>query len=249
MKKLLAIPVLLTALSLGFVSCLDDDDKTTYYFYDEPAVVQSLSDNQAIIRTAYGKFFVSEAENSKLEKGDLLWTSFTVDMNKQLSKDTLTAIGFKYDNIDSTKVTIPANKEEFESYLADSYSDSIDLAVLYKTYIDSLLFFKFTQKEISNQVREYELVLNPIIENSNKYPTLYIRAKTTAISSTGNQSNDEKEETIFAFDMTEFIDYYRKNISEKTLVTFNLKYKVGENKEGGDIYKEFISNPIPWNLK
>ena len=249
MKKLLTIPFLFV-LSLGFVSCLNnDDDDPIYYFYDEPALVESLSGNQTVIKTAYGKFFVSEAESSRLEKGDLLWTSFTVDMKNQPSKDTLTAIHFRYDNIDSTEVTIPANKEEFESHLTDIYSDPFDLAVLYKTYIDSLLFFNFTQKEVVNQTREYELVLNPEIENSNNFPTLYIRTKTTEISSTGNLSNKGKEETVFAFDMTKFIDYYRENISKTTPITFNLKYKIGEDKEGKDIYREFKSNPIPWNLK
>ena len=248
MKKLLVIPFLFV-LSLGFVSCLDDDDNPIYYFYDEPAVVESLENNQVIIKTAYGNFFVSGTENSKLNKGDLLWTSFTVDMNNQPTKDTLTAIHFKYYNIDSTKVTLPTNKKEFESYLTDSFSDSFELAVLYRTYVDSLLFFNFTQKEAPNQTREYELVLNPEIENRNNFPTLYIRAETTELSQSENRSNKGKDNTIFAFDMTEFIDYYRKNISKTEPVTFNLKYKTGEDKDGNDIYREFKSNPIPWNLK
>ena len=249
MKKLLVIPFLFI-LSLGFVSCLDnDDDNPVYSFYHEPAIVKSFSNNQTIIKTAYGNFFVSESESSKLEIGDLLWTSFTVDMNNQPTKDTLTATYFRYNTIDSTKVTIPVDKEDFKSHLSNSYSDAFDLAVLYKTYVDSLLFFNFTQKEAPNKTREYELVLNPEIENNNDFPTLYIRAKTTELKSTDNYSNKGKDETIFAFDMTEFIDYYRKNISKTAPVTFNLKYKVGEDKDGKDIYREFKSNPIPWNLK
>ena len=249
MKKLLVIPFLFI-LSLGFVSCLDNDDNDPiYYFYDEPAIVESLSDDQTVIRTAYGKFFVSEGDSKKLSKDDLIWTSFTVNMSNQPSKDTLTTINFRYENIDSTKVTLPSDKKEFESYLTDSFSDSFELAVLYKTYVDSLLFFNFTQKEAVNQAREYELVLNPEIENRNNFPTLYIRAKTTELSQSENRSNKGKDNTVFAFDMTEFIDYYRKNISKTEPVTFNLKYKTGEDKDGNDIYREFKSNPIPWNLK
>ena len=246
MKRFFVIPfVLLLGL---FVSCSDSDNEPIYYFYDEPAVVES-SNNQTLIRTAHGKFFVTDGESGKLNKGDLLMTSFTVDMGNQSSKDTLNAVSFRYDKTDSTKLTLPAGKEEFESYLTDSFSDSIDLAVLYKSYIDSLLFFNFTQKEASNQAREYELVLNPEIENSNKFPTLYIRAKTTEFDEEDDRSNKGKDKTIFAFDMTEFIDYYRKDISKTESVTFNLKYKIGEDKDGKDVYREFKSNPIRWDIK
>ena len=242
MKKLFVISFI---LSLGFASCLDNDNDPVYYFYDEPAIVE-LSNDQTLIRTAHGLFFVTKAESSRLQDGDLLWTSFTVDMGNQSNKDTLTAIYLKGDYVDKTKPTFPANKAEFEFHLNDSYSDAFDQAILYKSYLDSLLFFNFTHKKESNRNREYELVLNPETEDRNGFPTLYIRAMEAVDD---RHYDKDKDKTIFAFDMAEFVNHYRTNISKTDPVTFNLKYKVGEDKEGKDVYREFRSNPIRWNIK
>ncbi|MDR2621818.1 MAG: hypothetical protein LBC48_04460 [Dysgonamonadaceae bacterium] len=239
---------------LDFSSCMDNDNKDPYYFFvDEPAIIESVSDDAslrdyAIVRTAYGKFCVPSLKDDVLQVNDILWSSFVVektDENKvQMPGNQYyyNATGFKYSKIDSSKVIIPADAHEFESYLSDDYTEKINRAVLYKTYVDSLLFFEFEHGSPST-VFYYELFLNPTIESSNGHPTLYIRAKERLnYAHLPNQSR-----SIYAFDMTDFVDYYKRNFSGKNMVQFNLKYYV-ETKNGKDVYREFLSNPLSWHL-
>jgi hypothetical protein len=230
-----------------FTSCLDNSNSDPYYsFYDEPAIVE-LSGDSSVVRTAYGKFCVLSLKNDNLQTDDILWSSFIVekkDANKVQMPDNqfyYIATGFRYDKIDSAKVVIPASTQEFESRLADDYTAKIDRAVLYKTYVDSLLFFKFEHASSSTNF-EYELFLNPAIENSNGHPTLYIRAKTSPASRLHSGKR------IFAFDMTDFITYYERTFPGKNRIQFNLKYYI-DTSNGQDIYREFLSNPLSWNLK
>jgi hypothetical protein len=240
--------LILFFIVIDFTSCLDDSNKDPYYFfYDEPAIVESLSDS-SIVRTAYGKFCVPSLKKDNLQTNDILWSSFTVekkDENKIQMPDKQSyykATGFGYDKIDSAKVTIPKSQQEFDDCLADDYKEKINLAVLYKTYVDSLLFFGFEHNS-SSAGFEYELILNPTIESSNGHPTLYIRAKALSVS-----SSSHSRKHIFAFDMTDFITYYKETFPGKNTVQFNLKYYI-ETKNGEDVYREFLSNPLSWNLK
>jgi hypothetical protein len=240
--------LILFFIVFGFTSCLEDNNRDPYYFfYDEPAIIESLSDS-SIVRTAYGKFCVTSLKKDNLQINDILWSSFSVekkDENKVQMPDNQSyykTVGFRYDKIDSAKVTIPANTQEFDSCLGDDYKSKIDRAVLYKTYVDSLLFFGFEHGS-STADYEYELILNPVIENSNGYPTLYIRAKSLSTSSSSHNGK-----RIFAFDMTDFITYYKKTFSEQNKIRFNLKYYI-ETINGKDIYREFLSNPLSWDIK
>jgi hypothetical protein len=230
-----------------FTGCMNDDNKDPYYyFYDEPAIVESLGDS-VIVRTAYGKFCVPSLKNEVLKTNDILWSSFIVEKNDENkvqmpgNQSYYKAAGFRYDKVDSAKVKIPANANEFQSYLADNYKEKIDRAVLYKTYVDSLLFFGFEHSSSSANF-DYELFLNPQIESSNGHPTLYIRARLA------QQPKVHHDKTIFAFDMTDFLDYYKKTFPGKNIVQFNLKYYI-ETKDGKDVYREFLSNPLSWQLK
>jgi hypothetical protein len=109
-----------------------------------------------------------------------------------------------------------------------------------------MLFFEFTHKESpANSTFTYEMVWEPATAtDSNSHPNLYIRTKRLEDSSIGEGDN----KIIFGFDMTAFIDYYKEHISSSNPVTFNLKYKIGTDKEGKDVYRDFQSNPIKWNL-
>jgi hypothetical protein len=234
-------------IAFDFTSCLDNDNKDPYYFfYDEPAIVESLGDS-AIVRTAYGKFCVLPLKDEALRTNDILWSSFVVekkDENKVHMPDNqyyYKAATFKYYKIDSAKVSIPANVDEFQSCLTDDYREKIDRAVLYKTYVDSLLFFGFEHGS-SSAAYEYELFLNPQIESSNSHPTLYIRARLA------QQPRVHQDKTVYAFDMTDFLVYYKKTFPGKTTVQFNLKYYVGTTNDK-DVYREFLSNPLSWQLK
>jgi hypothetical protein len=248
MKKLIKLGVLFLSVFV-FTNCLDDNDnKPIYYFYDEPAVIDSLGDN-SIVRTPHGKFLVSTIGGDSLKIGDLLWTAFRVDPNDGVPESTSTkqhkATNFSYKKVDSTKVILPADTTEFKSYLSDDYSAFIYEAVLYRDYIDKLLFFGFRRETVSDNLTfKYEMILNPEIEAQNGYPTFYIRSQKMDLV----ESHSGHRETIFAFDMTEFLRNYKESSSDKKIVKFNLKYKVGVDEEGKDVYREFKSNPISWNV-
>ena len=256
-KNSLKIFGVLLVLLFQFTSCLNDDGKNpVYYFYEEPVVVEQMGGN-SIIRNQSDFFYVPElSDNTVLKENDLLWTSFIVDMNDEensgLTKENkiYTARHFRYKTVDSAKVIIPANAEEFQSYLSDDYSASIEFSVLYKYYIDSLLFFGFEQKDKSNQLAyTYELILNPELENSN-YPTLYIRAKQLNVSPK-DRAEDKQGRRVFAFDVADFVNSHNWDhlyLPSSKTIKFNLKYKTGEDSNGKDIYKSFMSNPIEWHF-
>jgi hypothetical protein len=236
----------LSILALAFSGCLKDDNNNIIYFYDEPAVVESLGENP-IIRSSHDRFVVNLP--SELEVGELLFTSFTVNRDKKKTldgKDYYQADEFRFLKVDSSEVIIPENVAAFESYLSDDYTAFIDEAGLYRDYLDNFLFFNFKRKNSSeNKLLDYEMVLNPEIENPNNgYPTLYIRSKKTETS-----ADSSGQGTVFAFDMTKFIAYYLTNIADKDVIGFNIKYKIGVDEEGKDIYRAFISNPITWQIQ
>lgn len=255
MKSFSKIFGVLFILLFQFTSCLNynDDRSPVYYFYDKPVVVDQMGNNP-IIRNQSNLFYVPGlADNTTLKKGDLLWTSFIVDLDDQEQPDLdsknkiYTARRFQYKTVNSAKVIISEDAAEFQSYLSDDYSESIELSVLYKYAIDSLWFFGFKQRYPSNQISNtYELILDPKTGNS-EYPTLYIRSKQVNASSE-QQAKDKHNMKVFAFDMTDFVYYYSEKISSTDIIRFNIKYKTGTNSAGDDIYKEFMSNPISWNF-
>ena len=257
MKKGLKISGVLLILLFQFTSCLnveDGNNRSVYYFYDEPVVVEQMGDYPSIRNQSDAFYVPGLSGNTTLKAGDLLWTSFIVDLDNEkelpshISKSYYTAENFKYEIVDSTKVTIPANAEAFESYLSDDYSAPIESSVLYNYVIDSLWFFGFKQQDRSNQLSHtYELILNPEIENGS-YPTLYIRSKQINASPESSGKARSKDGNIFAFDVIDFVKYYRKEISPTEAVRFNLKYKTNVDQSGNDVYKAFLSNPISWNF-
>ena len=252
MKKFLFFGVLFILL-FQFTSCLDNDNKEpVYYFYDEPAVVDNLGEHPIVRNESYLFYVPGLAKDENLKAGNLLWTSFIVDLNNQETypvndgKRTYTATNFKYIPVDSAKVIIPANADAFKSYLEDDYSAPIELASLYRYKIDSLWFFGFKQESNSNQMAHvYELILNPDIEKgSGNYFTLYIRSKQL----NGAPKENTRRETIFAFDMADFVKFCKEGISSSGPIRFNLRYKTGTDGNGKDIYREFMSNPISWDF-
>lgn len=260
MKKFLLIFGVLFILLFQFTSCLKDNnnEKPVYYFYDEPVVVDQMGTYPFIRNESYSFYVPELANNSTLKEGDLLWSSFTVDLDDEkdypvvFSTIHYTAKNFHYKTVDSAKVVIPAGAAAFQSYLSDNYSAPIELSVLYKYAIDSLWFFAFKQKDNLNYT--YELVLNPEIENgSNNYPTLYIRAKQVSASGESSGKAYSTDGNIFAFDVAAFVKHYGNmvlpaNVPTNNKLRFNLKYKNGVDSDGKDIYKAFMSNPIEWNF-
>jgi hypothetical protein len=225
----------------------DGDDNSFYYFWDEPAVAETPT----VIRTAYGSFYVPSAEKDPLTVCNLLWVAFRVEKANDMDK----AVDFRFTAVDSAKIVLPANREAFEGYLADSYTDSIELAGLSKSVLDHVLFFEFSHKKTSDiSTFVYELVWDPETKGklgeTGEQPTLYIRAKSDASAMrSSDQGISDLGKVIFGFDMTDFVTYYKANISSSGPVTFNLKYKIGTDNDGKDVYRNFQSNPIKWETK
>ena len=253
MKKFLNVFGVLFLLLFQLTSCLNEDDnrKPVYFFYDEPVVVNQMGDNPVVCNESYSFYVPGLAKDTTLKAGYLLWSSFIVDLDndKELpaifSKFYYTAKNFHYQTVGNSKVIIPADTAEFQSYLSDDYSASIESSFLYRYAIDSLWFFGFRQKDYSSNFI-YELILNPTIEkNGNNYPTLYIRAKQTNVSTSARSTDGN---LVFAFDAADFVKYWKNLNISTNRVRFNLKYKTGVDANGKDIYRSFMSNPIAWDF-
>jgi len=256
MKSFIKVFGVLFLLLIQLTSCLKDDNdrRPVYYFYDEPVVVDQMGDHPIVRNESYLFYVPGLVDNTVLKAGNLLWTSFIVDLDDQKCADwdadayQHTAKGFRYEMVDSAQVIIPANAEAFNAYLSDDYSAAIGLSVLYNYRIDSLWFFGFRQRDHSDYV--YELILNPEMESgSGNIPTLYIRAKSTgAWTGSSGKAYSRDGNNIFAFDVAGFVDYYRETVSNSGKVRFNLKYKIGVDANGKDVYRSFMSNPISWDF-
>ena len=254
MRSFIKVFGVLFLFLIQLTSCLNDDNSKTpfYYFYDEPVVVTQTGAFPSVRNESYMFNVPGLAGDTVLKAGNLLWSSFIVELGARGDVDYLansvyqyTAESFRYERVDSANVTIPESAEAFKSYLSDDYSAVIALSVLYNYRIDSLWFFGFRQQDRSNYT--YELVLNPEIESgSSNIPTLYIRAK--KISDTSNKAYSRDGNAIFAFDAADFVKYYRETISNNGRVRFNLKYKTGVDANGNDIYRPFMSNPLSWDF-
>jgi len=256
MKSFIKVFGVLSLLLILLTSCLKDDNdrRPVYFFYDEPVVVNQTGTLPVVRNESYLFYVPGLVNDTALKAGNLLWTSFIVELDNQKNGEPAagayqyTVVSFRYETVDSAKVIIPANAEAFNSYLSDDYSATIDLSVLYNYRIDSLWFFGFRQKDRFNYT--YELILNPEMETgSNNIPTLYIRAKhIDASTGSSDKAYSRDGNNIFAFDVADFVNYFRETISNSGKAHFNLKYKTGVDANGNDIYRSFISNPISWNF-
>lgn len=245
MKKLLLI-IPLSILTLGFSGCLDNEDPV-YYFTDEPAIVV-YKNQEPMIKTTWGTYSTPNLSDT-LKPGDCLWTNFILDMNNQSDSKNPVISGLNYSKLGLTTINSATGD------MKDDYNDSILSAGIYKTAVDSVLFFEFFQKRTSrnsNSAHESKMLAPPfengfaykimyntdsvIQVNGREIPKLYIKSKRTAQSSSPN--------CRFAFDMSEFISKYADLDSKK--VSLYLHYKTGISPEGKDIYKAFQTYPVTW---
>lgn len=236
MKKILFIPILLIVALTGFVACNDDNGPAVIYFWDEPAIVDSLQ-GLPIIKTAYGSLYAPNLKED-LTKGTHLWLNHML-VNQDLEKveNLYTAEDIRYTKINISESQmldgeLPGNE--------DTFTDSIDAAILYNTYIDNFLYFRFEQQAPEGQEFEYVLYCKADPEDNNM-PTFYIKAKRVSTAA----GNAKKVLTHYGFDMTNFLD---SELGASSPVKFNIQYKIG-TKDGKDVYKPFKMNPISWKGK
>lgn len=239
MKKVVSIQLLLLALVLGFMSC-SDSKPMVVYVWDEPAITDSI-DNLPVIKTAYGVYHAPTL-SADLPKGSHLWVSFILDESVEKAGKFFTVTSLNYKQIGHAAVQMIAGElpESDPNFPAnyDGYTDSIDVARLYSSYIDNTLFFGFDQKAPEGQKFEYVLYCNSD-SVFNTIPTFYIKAKRVG-SAAGNNKDIL---TNYGFDMTEFL---QSNLASSPIVQFNVKYKIG-TINGKDVYKSFKTSPLKWN--
>jgi hypothetical protein len=258
MKKILLIPLALMLLTV-ISSCFDNDDSVpSYIFTDEPAIYTHIGGREAI-KTAYGLFVLPDTNfyhnaSAKiaaegLSDGALLWTEFVVTVSEEnyipLTADTACymALNFRCERVDSSSVVIPASSADA---LNDGYDEAIELASLYRSSVETFLFFGFTYDHEAVGHR-YRLVLLPDEKGEGGFPTLCIRSQQTETVASAPHPN--MRETVYAFDMSAYIRYFRESVSATGPIRFNLKYKTGVNADGTDEYHNFLSNPLTWDVK
>ncbi len=234
MKKLLVVFPSFCLLALGFSSCLDDEDPV-YYYIDEPAMVK-YEDQKPMLETAWGTYYAPYLSDT-LRTDDYLWTHFIIDTRNQPDPNLFQVSDLRYKKIGMKPVRI------ISSDMQDEFNEPIEAAVLYKSYIDSVLFFGFEHKSLDKSaVYEYELICNTdsiVRVNGKDIPKLYLRAKKTGTSS-DLRTSDVRH---FGFNMAPFV---KANFHEGSDVVLSIYYKTGTSAQGVDIYKSFIKNPILW---
>jgi hypothetical protein len=236
----------------GLSSCIDNDDTIpVYVFYDEPAIYVPINE-KPVFKTSQGwLFYAPSIDTVAVKTGALLWTQFTIKKSEEnyihIADDIscYTAEGLTYDIVDKQKVIIPENMQYFYALQNDDYRENIKKAQLSIHGVDNFLFFGFNQED-SVSSHTYELFLNPEETHVNGYPVLYIRSK--KIDEPENRFFNTNPDMIFAFDMTDYIEYFREKMPESDAIYFNIKYKIENDKEN-DVYKEFDNNPLPWHIK
>ena len=228
--------IFLFALTLGFTSCLDDEDPI-WYFWDEPAIV-TYPNNKPMLNTHYGRFSVP-ALSEDLKEGDYLWTSFIVDLGNQPEKsDTIISPGsLKYKKITGSPVIITQN-------IKDDYTDSIANATFYiESVIGEVLFFKLEHKDTKNSF-EYEMLYNPdsvqTVEGK-KVHNLYIRCKPIG------SAENEQSGNYHGFDISEFLSYAKREAQDNQ-VLFYINYKVG-TQQGEDKYELIRERYYTWYFR
>lgn len=233
MKRFFVIPFLFIVLALGFTACSDDDD-SIFYFWDEPAIVTYQS-GSPMIQTSYG-LFSAPSLGTTLTEGTYLWTAFTYDDGNQPDPNVRTITALQYKILGGTEALVSSGE------MIDAYTDSIDVAVLYNSFVGNVLFFGFEQTAPSGQAFDYEIICNTDSLASDETPILFLKTKRTGTPSAGSNTTVV---TRYAFDMTPFLEHMGN--PKNTNVNLYLKYKIGTS-EGKDVYKSFNKYPIPWKL-
>ncbi len=237
MKKLFLI-LLSGSVLLGFTGCLDDGDSASYY--EGPAMVTYENQNP-MLKLAGETTLSVPGLSDTLKTGDCLWSYFSTENN------IVSGLAYQKLGVDTV----------FESSgdMKDDYNDAIKSAAVYEATIDSVLFFVFSQKELSQSdlkstgitesspygnAYTYEIMYNTdsIIQADGKeIPKLYIKSKKINASSSSLKSR-------FAFNMNEFVSKYSD--SETGQVPLYLHFKIGTDSEGNDVYQKFQNYPIKW---
>lgn len=223
-----------SVLSLFFLtSCLEETGNRVTR--ESLAVVRMDNDGKIFLSTNYiydyGWIAAPQLDNRDLKDGDCLFISFTIDFDNQPSTNYYTATKIGYAVIDQADIEDKSTSEIIE----DEYTDSI-IGMGY-TYLDNKLFIQTVQYAAQKQEYKYELVCNTdSIDEENNIYNLYLRASKNNTAS-GTLQNQVYS---YAFDM---VDFYNQHGSDGK-ISFNVKFKSGEDAEQNDIYSLVNLEPV-----
>ncbi len=236
----------LLCLSIFVLTGCSDDDEPVYYYQNVPAIVK-YQNQQPYLETP-GNLFAASGLSDTLKSGDCLWSSFVVDMNGQPNPNVPQVSSLYYRKLGKDSVRAATGN------MLDDYNSFITEAVLYTSYVDSVLFFEFyisgmTDNVPVNRVEypsspnyAFEIMYNTdsmMVVNGMNIPKLYIKAK---------QLSTQAPTSVryrFAFDMAEFVTKYADTATKS--VPLYLHYKTGTTgTSDGDIYKSFKTYPVNW---
>lgn len=223
------VVIFLSVLSFGLAGCLKNDSPNIGY-YEGAAIVKDVESASPIVGVYYNeKVVVPGLAGTGLEKGDLLWSKFYIEEDKQIYNDSTLATGFTYYQIDSSlaKPAVDAKSD---------YTFPIDHAVMWKNHADNIWVFEFAQTAPDGQIFNYEIQYSK--ESGNTHPTIFIRSKETNEVKASNTTVF----TQFGVDLTELINDYGDKTAN--IITFNVKYLSGFDSEGNELFTPFQMNPL-----
>lgn len=243
-EKCLTVGIILTLLSIMFVSCLDNDDHYNddiVRFVYEPVVIKA-TDPKTTIKTQYGDILAPQMDG-KAKTGEYYFVNFWMDKSvqpytafniqgKRMGVDTVSIITDKIDDdyslpISDVKIYL---QDPNVNFLRDKNNEE---PVQTFICIDSTFFIapQMSVYDSHNQAYEYEL-LAPADSIENGIPILYLRAK---------ESVENYAKSAYALNLSALIK--QPQYAGKKEIKFNLKFKSGETS-GEDVYSGYKNNPI-----
>jgi len=233
MKKILFGFLCLVILSVS--SCFKIENKDDIITFPSPAVLQYNSTNELVLSSKAGVFLAPELEsklNTEINIGDLVFSVFSVNLSKPKS-----ASGYytAYDILLAKVYTrTPVATEGGVSETGDYNSSIREIQIL--DFWNNYLYFGLIHSAPEGQEFVYEMTYD--INEKNKTPTVYIRAKKSGEDITGDVTNTAM---FYAFDMTELA---LKFINSDNRLNLNIMFKTGVDKEGNEVFTNFPLNPV-----
>ena len=218
--------ILVVALVLGMalVSCLDGENKSTYR--SGAVVVFSPEIGGLGMYTPFqGAMSIPELQGQDLEDGDCIYTTYTINYDKQPTGTYYTATDVRYQKLPKREVITVSGD------MVDEYNDTIvTIFPSSSPYFMGNLFVQAVQKGSIGQQYKLKLICNTDSIDEKGVNTVFLKSTK---SNESTQSNSVEINTMEAFDLNPLISAYGKdttiNEQKYRVLPLNIKY---ENKEG-----------------
>ena len=200
-KKIFLFALFTVGLSIGLTGCLGDDNKITTSDY---AIVGHNSAMGGITLTTYyiPEFAAPELEE-KVNEGDCVFVTYTINYDDQPSKSYVTATDVKLNSVfDQSKYIFSLNPVVLDD---PEYNKAI-LNVSVPCIFKGKFFAQISTQSFSEQTVDYSLICAPSDVDAEGNMILYIKAKISGKES-GTQSSAAE---VHVFDIADLIKEYGK---------------------------------------